>query len=188
MRVIKWGIITILFLAVSFAIFTQSFFLFRVEYEITSKPSAIRDGDTFEIPGNPIILLGDIDCPESYEPGGPDAIFALTQLIDDKKLYIDVDNKHPYNTSSSSFECVVYVDHNSTHLLNVNKALLVLKQASINDLDNQWDPYRWSLYVPKPSNKTIMLYFTGSAGLSLFILIGLYILLVKVKNRFQGHF
>jgi hypothetical protein len=48
--------------------------------------------------------------------------------------------------------CVAYVEHNSTHYLNVNKALLVEGHAIIWNFDNEFDPNTWSLYYPKADN------------------------------------
>jgi hypothetical protein len=42
---------------------------------------------------------------------------------------------------------VVYVRHNSTHYVNVNKALLVEGVVVIEDHDNEFDPYTWTLYI-----------------------------------------
>jgi endonuclease YncB( thermonuclease family) len=60
-----------------------------VEYEIVSRPSYIRDGDTFEIPNYPAIRLADVNCPEADEYGGSEATYALTQLIGDRTVYLD---------------------------------------------------------------------------------------------------
>ncbi len=51
-------------------------------------------------------------------------------------------------------EIVVYVDHNSTHVKNVNKALLVEGVAVIYDFsNNEFSPQSWSLYIQKTEDK-----------------------------------
>jgi hypothetical protein len=44
---------------------------------------------------------------------------------------------------------VVYVDYDSTHLTNVNKALLDNGHAVISNFNNEFSPYSWSLLVEK---------------------------------------
>jgi len=51
--------------------------------------------------------------------------------------------------------CVVYFDHNSTHLMNVSKALLVQGVAEICEhSNNEFNPYMWNLYVEKATTPT----------------------------------
>ena len=45
--------------------------------------------------------------------------------------------------------CVVYVSHNSTYYLNVNKALHVNGYTQIKDYDNEFNPYTWTFYKSK---------------------------------------
>jgi hypothetical protein len=61
-------------------------------------------------------------------------------------VYIDVDDVYvtgPYGR----YICLVYIDYNSTHLLNVNLAMVLNGKATITDYDNQWNPYTWTLHV-----------------------------------------
>lgn len=45
---------------------------------------------------------------------------------------------------------MVYIDYNSTHYENVNKALLVENYAVIYDFsNNEFNPSEWTLYVSK---------------------------------------
>lgn len=46
--------------------------------------------------------------------------------------------------------CVVYVEYNSTHLLNVNKWLLDHGYVRVNDYPNEFNPSVWRLYVYYP--------------------------------------
>ena len=45
--------------------------------------------------------------------------------------------------------CVVFVDYNSTHVLNVNKWLIENGYAQITDYENEFDPNTWTLYNRK---------------------------------------
>ena len=166
MSKLRLGILILLFLSFTQYMFREAYPLMRVEYEIVSQPTYITDGDTFEIPNHPAIRLADVSCPETYQYGGPEATSALTQLIWGKTVYIDVDDVYvtgPYGR----YICLVYVDHNSTHLLNVNTAMVFLGHATITDYDNQWNPYTWTLLVPKPTTKDITTIIAASAIISL---------------------
>jgi hypothetical protein len=172
MRKLRLGALIILFIIFTSIVFVGAIPLFRVEYEIVSQPSHIRDGDTFEIPHNPAIRLADVSCPETYEYGGSEATYALTQLIDGRTVYIDVDDVYgtgPYGR----LICLVYVDFNNTHFLNVNEAMVVLGQATITDYDNQWNPHQWTLFVSKPTTEDVAILLGASAIISLVIVITL---------------
>lgn len=60
-------------------------------------------------------------------------------------MYLDIDD----NYQSGSLICVAYVAYNSTHYVNVNKALRVEGDAKISNYDIEFSPYSWSLYIPK---------------------------------------
>ena len=144
MRKLRLSILILLFLMFTSSLYIGAIPSIIVEYEIVSRPSYIRDGDTFEIPNHPAIWLADVNCPEADEYGGTEATNALTRLIDDRTVYLDVDDKYgtgPYGR----LICLVYVDYNSSHLLNVNMAMVELGEAYIIDYDNQWNPYAWDI-------------------------------------------
>jgi hypothetical protein len=65
---------------------------------------------------------------------------------------LDVDDVYTYDYSGtgSRLVCVAYVEHNATHLLNVNKALLDGDYAVISNFENEFNPYLWSLYSLNP--------------------------------------
>jgi len=182
MSKLRLSALIILFLIFTSKVFAGAIPLFRVEYEIVSQPSHIRDGDTFEIPNNPAIRLADVSCPETYEYGGSEATSALTQLIDGRTVYIDVDDVYgtgPYGR----LICLVYVDYNNTHFLNVNEAMVFLGQATITDYDNQWNPYQWTLFVPKPTEEDVALLLGASAIISLITVITLNWAFDKAKRK-----
>jgi endonuclease YncB( thermonuclease family) len=107
-----------------------------------------RAGDTFDTSSGNRVRLADVDTPENGEIGYSEAKDFLTSLVYQKTVYLDIDDVHrtdPYDR----LVCVVYVDYNSTHLKNVNKALLVEGYAQIWEHDNEFNPSTWTLYVPK---------------------------------------
>jgi len=106
----------------------------------------IVDGDTFDVNSVGRIRLADIDCPDQGEAGCQEATNYVSSLINGKSVYVDIDDVYgtdPYDRTVA----VVYVRHNSTHLLNVNKGLLVQGLATIWNFDNEFNPYAWSLFV-----------------------------------------
>lgn len=110
--------------------------------------SQVIDGDTFDTTSEDRIRLADVDAPEKGESGYYDAKDFLTSLVYNKQAYLDIDDV--YETDKyGRLVCVVYVDYNSTHFKNVNKALLVEDFAVIWNFNNEFDPYTWTLYCPK---------------------------------------
>lgn len=121
------------------------------EVDKTSIVTRIIDGDTFDISTGERIRLADVDAPEYYESGYSEATDYLESLIDGKTVYLDVDDvyTYDYNGKGSRLVCVVYVDYDSTHWMNVNQALLDEGHAVISNFNNEFSPYSWSLLVPK---------------------------------------
>jgi len=73
----------------------------------------------------------------------------LSSKISGKTVYLDIDDVYTYDYSGtgSRLVCVVYVRYNSTHRLNVNKALLDQGLADLDNYYNEFNPSTWSLYV-----------------------------------------
>ena len=122
------------------------------EVDKTSTVTNIIDGDTFDIATGERIRLADVDAPEYYESGYSQATDYLSSLIDGKTVYLDIDDVYTYDYSGTGdrLVCIAYVVHNSTHLLNVNKALLDGDYAVISDFYNEFNPYLWTLYSLNP--------------------------------------
>ena len=127
---------------------------FSPEFDLISTATYIVDGDTFDIASGDRIRLADVDTPEYYESGYTEASDFLSELIYNKRVYLDVDDIHTYDTLGKRIVCCVYVDFNSTHYLNVNEILLKLNYARIWDHDNEFNPYNWSLFLPKLDSGT----------------------------------
>ncbi len=119
------------------------------EIDTTDTVSRVIDGDTFDTPIEGRVRLADIDTPERGEPGADEATDYLKSLILNEEVHLDIDDIYetgPYGRLIS----VVYVRHDATRLLNVNKALLNEGHAEITDFPNEFDPYTWTLYVSLP--------------------------------------
>jgi endonuclease YncB( thermonuclease family) len=106
----------------------------------------VVDGDTYDLSSIGRVRLADIDCPDQGEAGCAAATSYMTSLIDGKQVYVDIDDVYQTDVYGR-YVCVTYVRYNSTHLLNVNKDLLVQGYASIWNFDNEFNPYEWPLYV-----------------------------------------
>jgi micrococcal nuclease len=118
------------------------------EIDATAVVDWVIDGDTFDTTSGDRVRLADVDTPEYGEPGYYDARDFLITLVEGKLVYLDIDDV--YGTDKyGRLICVVYVEFNSTHFLNVNKALLVEGVAVIRNYDNEFNPYIWTLYVSK---------------------------------------
>lgn len=151
--------------------------------DMTAVVSQVVDGDTFHTTSGDKIRLADIDAPEVGQPGANEATNALISFVGGKTVYLDID----YISRTDQYGrlvCVVYVDYNSTHVENVNKALLVEGVAVIWDhKNNEFDPYTWTLYnqkmeIPEFSNPAV----TAIAVMAILLLIAaLAVILIKKK-------
>jgi len=118
------------------------------ENDMTAVVSHVLDGDTFDVVSGDRIRLADVDAPEHYEEGYSGARDFLISLVQNKTVYLDIDDIHRKD-QYDRLVCVVYVDYNSSHVMNVNKALLEEEVAVVkNYTDNEFDPYTWNLYCP----------------------------------------
>jgi len=148
-KILKGLLFSIVLISVSLGSFSFLINIYSLEFDKTSIATYIVDGDTFDIATGERIRLADIDAPERGEAGYSEDSQCLSDWIYNKRVYLDVDDVHVYDTYGTRVVCLVYVDYNSTHYLNINKALLVLKLAEIMDYDNEFSPLTWSLFVPK---------------------------------------
>lgn len=121
-------------------------FPYSVEVDQVSRVTYVVDGDTFDVGSGSRIRLADIDAPEQCEEGYAASRKFLSSLILGKTVYLDVDNltgADPYGR----LICLAYIRENSTHFLNVNKALLSGGYAAeYNFTNNDFDPANWELY------------------------------------------
>ncbi|MFW6117503.1 MAG: thermonuclease family protein [Thermoproteota archaeon] len=118
------------------------------EFDASTFVTSVTDGDTLETTSQGTVRLADVDAPEHDEEGYQAATDYLTDLIQGKSVYLDIDDL--YTTGDyGRLICVLYLEYNSTHYLNVNKALQVEDHAKLQDYDNEFNPYTWKLYIPK---------------------------------------
>ena len=134
-------ILVFAFLLTSCAIVT----IVYAEVDKTSTVSSVTDGDTFKLYTGETIRLADVDCPEYYESGYSEATEYLASLIDGEVVYLDIDDIY-WTDKYDRLVCVVYVGYNSTHWINVNKALLDGEYASVADYDNEFNPDSWTYF------------------------------------------
>jgi hypothetical protein len=133
-----------LLLMISSIFVVTSFSSEPIEIDLVSTATYIVDGDTFDYESGRI-RLADINAPDYGETGYDNSKDYLTNLILNKTIWIDVDDLGPL--SYGRLICLVYVEHNETHLLNVNKAMVDSDNAEIWDHDNEFDPSLWTYYV-----------------------------------------
>jgi len=141
------------FSAISLFLFLSGMLIVCVYGEVDKTSTVTRgiNGDTFDIFTGERIRLADVDAPENYESGYSQAKDYLASLVNGKTVYLDVDDVYTYDYSGTGdrLVCVVYVDYDSMQLMNVNEALLDGGYAEISNYDNEFNPYLWSLLVPK---------------------------------------
>jgi len=119
--------------------------------EKTTSVTGVIDGDTFDTSSLGRIRLADINAPEEGEAGYEDATRFLESLIENKEVYVDVDDLG--TTSHDRIICVVYARHNATHITNVNKAMVDSSHAELWDhKDNEFEPAKWTLFNYYPGN------------------------------------
>jgi endonuclease YncB( thermonuclease family) len=143
-------VVTTIFLcAVSFA------YAFSGEIDGTAVATTVHDGDTFNIDTefhiSHTVRLADVDASELGQHLSYEAIDYLIQLVRGKSVYLDIDDVYIYDYygTGDRLVCVVYVDYNSTHYMNVNEALVVAGLAEVKDYDNEFNVGSWTLYVKK---------------------------------------
>ena len=67
-------------------------------------------------------------------------------------VYLDIDSFYVsdnYGTGNRTV-CVVYIDFNSTHYLNINQILVKQRLVAIKDVENDFNPNVWAYYTAKP--------------------------------------
>ena len=115
-----------LFVLILLSVFLVSFTVWAYEIDQVAEATYIVDGDTFDIDTGERIRLADIDTPEPFQEGGPEAEEYLTSLILGKTVYLDIDYKYEtdYKGTGDRLVCIVYLRYNTTHRLNVNEKLV----------------------------------------------------------------
>ena len=121
------------------------------EIDATAVAVSVHDGDTFNIErvtnDSDTVRLADVDATELGQPLSYEARDFLKELVLSKTVYLDIDDIYiyDYRGTGDRLVCVVYVDYNSTHYENVNKALLIAGLAEKKEYDNEFNADTWAL-------------------------------------------
>lgn len=99
--------------------------------------------------------MGDVNASERGQAGYDEAKAALTSMIAEKTVYLDVDDLYIWHNRGTGERVVAipYADYNSTHYLNVNEAMFLEGYVEKKDYQNEFSPYNWALC--KPRNQTV---------------------------------
>ncbi len=130
-------------------LFASSFADPELQIDASGTGGPVIDGDTFEVAFVGRVRLADIDAPELGSIGFREATKLLRSLVDRRWVYLDLDEIH-LTDKYGRLVAVAFVRHNTTHLLNVNKALLEANLVEIEDFPNEFNPVDWGLYVEYP--------------------------------------
>jgi len=155
------------------------------EIDMTSRVITVHDGDTFTLLTEERVRLADLDAPELGEPGSYEARDYLDSWVYPQTVYLDVDDLYQTDTYGR-LVCVVYIDYNSTHFLNVNKALIDGGYAEARNYDNEFNYNAFMLYVPKDqiyqlaADNTTLILIGAAAVLAV---IAFLVLLVMLRKR-----
>jgi len=187
-KLLKGAFFTLIFISITINIYNPLIRIYSIEIDVTTIATYIVDGDTFDISSGNRIRLADVDTPERGQVGFYEASEFLSILIYNKKVYLDIDDIHVYDTHGSRLVCLVYVDFNSTHYLNVNEALLVSNLARISNYDNEFSPYVWTLFVQKVSLNARLRLLGISAFVGLVSTLVTYLILKRIWSLVSSGF
>jgi endonuclease YncB( thermonuclease family) len=120
-----------------------------IQIDKTGTVSTVIDGSSFLLNSGETVKLAGIDTTQSDQQGDSGAKNYLTNMVQHKTVYLDIDNiaiPDQYGTLMS----VAYIDYNSTHYENVNMAMIVNNYAIPISLNNsEFNPSSWTWFVPK---------------------------------------
>jgi endonuclease YncB( thermonuclease family) len=172
---------TLIFISITATSYGNLVSYYSLEINVTTHVSRFIDGDSFEVPGDEV-RLADVSAPEWNEPGGDRATQALYDLLVGKTIYLDTDQKSgrgPYGRLIA----LVYVKHDSTRYMNVNKALLNQGVVDLTDYtNNEFDPSSWRLHVSTLNNQDIIKFLSISAGLGFIVCLLFHYVERKISN------
>jgi endonuclease YncB( thermonuclease family) len=155
------------------------------EIERVAAVASVHDGDTFTLTTGEKVRLADLNAPELGDEGADEARDYLNYLVNGETVYLDVDDK--YQTDQfGRLVCVVYVDYNSTHYLNVNEALINGGYVEARNYDNEFSYNLFEAYLLKnqPDLPSVENTDWGLIGrLAVFAIFGIIIILMALKKR-----
>jgi len=178
--VLKGIFATLTLVGISFSVYYVLVQAYSPQFEEITYASYIQDGDTFQTSDGDWIRLADVDTPERGYWGYSEATDALSELIYNKRVYLDVDD-HSGTDRYGRYVCLVYADYSATQYINVNKALLVRGVAVVDDYyNNEFSPYEWTLYIPKLQGAGTIKLLSYSLGIGLVSTIVIYMAIMRV--------
>jgi len=133
---------------------------YNVEVDVEGLVDYVVDGDTLylivegvlngkyeHLKGERVkVRLADVNAPELGTSEGEDSKRALKELIEGKRVYLDIDDVY-VTDKYGRIVAIVYLPINRAELLNVNFWLVTNDYAEIVDYKNEFNPYEWSLHV-----------------------------------------
>jgi hypothetical protein len=125
-----------------------------VEIDASVKVKSIIDGVSFLSNSGTVFRLADVEsrCTDwDNSTGFITSKGFLSSIILGKIVYLDIDSKYSPDQveSSDNIVCVAYVDYNSTHYLNVNRAIVEHGLLLIDNSENDFNPDFWTRYIDK---------------------------------------
>lgn len=109
----------------------------------------VNSGDSFEAFPLGKIVLADVIAPDSGNESRK-TLEKLVSLVNNTEVFLDVDDGSYATDSTTGTVSLVYVRINSTHLKNINQALLEEGLVSIDNQLNEFNPDTWDLFVYCP--------------------------------------
>ncbi len=126
-----------------------------LEIDLDGAVNNVIDGDTLDMTASNgtqyRIRLADVDAPERDEEGYAESGEYLSDLINGKNVYLDIDDLYVWDDhgNGNRLVCILCIDYNASHFLNVNEALFQAGHCEKKEYDNEFTPYDWSLFVSK---------------------------------------
>jgi endonuclease YncB( thermonuclease family) len=147
-----FGWITVVFLLPA-ALYPAAAGIHNFEIDLEGIANNVIDGDTFDMTASNgtqyRIRLADVDAPERYEEGYAESGEYLRDLVSGESVYLDIDDLYVWDNhgNGNRLVAIIYINYNSSYLLNVNEALFQAGHLLKREYDNEFTPYNWSLYV-----------------------------------------
>lgn len=155
-----------------------------IEIDSSVEVKTVIDGVTFLSTTNNFFKLADVvpRCTDwDNSTGFITSKSFLTSIIGGKTVYLDIDSQYVTDEfgTGNKIICIAYIDYNSSHLLNVNQAIVEHGLLLIDDLDNDFNPESWTRFIKKQSVPE----FPSLIILSIFFLTTIILTLYRIKLK-----
>ena len=119
-----------------------------IQMDKTGTVTSVIDGSTFTLNNGETIKLAEIITPASGEAGFESSRSYLANMIQGKTILLDVDSL--IVSDQGEFLCVAYLDYNTTHYENINKAMVENHYAApMSTHTTEFNPSTWIWFVAK---------------------------------------